>query len=118
MVCIGRGQRVRVGGSKDQTGLLWDGMKMRGIVTSRRDWLREYGLVVEERRRGRAEEKGEGKALLIVTDLRCGPESAKNDRLHEKVGGRITLPALGELLDHLIVIHPRPPSSQRKLLSA
>ena len=91
---------------------------MRGIVTSRRDWLRERGLVVEERRRGRGEEEGEGKALLIVTDSRSGPDSAQNDRPREKVGQRITLPALGELLDHLIVIHPRPPSSQRKLLSA
>ena len=65
MVCTVRGQRVRVGGSRDHIGLLWDGMVMRGIIVSRRDWLRERGLAVEERRRGRGEEEGEGKVLLI-----------------------------------------------------
>ena len=48
------------GGSREQKGSLWDGMEMRGILASQRDWLRERGLVVEERRRGRGEEEEHG----------------------------------------------------------
>ena len=67
MVCIGRGQRVRVGGSGEQIGLLWDDMEIRGIVASRVDWQRERGLLAEERRGGWGEEEGEG----MYTQWRC-----------------------------------------------
>jgi len=116
MVCIVRGQRVRVEGQGSRKGRC--GMAWRCGAYSLRKGIGCANVVSWSRKGRGVGERKRSMALFIVTDSPCGPKSAQNDSPPEKIGDRITLPALGELLDHLIVIHPRPPSSQRKLLSA